>query len=61
MEQAHSKANKLIQGMLNRELIPGLSVALVDRNGPIWVEGFGKADLERGSPVDGRTVSADSR
>jgi CubicO group peptidase (beta-lactamase class C family) len=61
MEQVRSEAYKLIQGMLNREQVPGLSLALVDRDGPVWVEGFGKADLERGSPVDGRTVSADSR
>jgi CubicO group peptidase (beta-lactamase class C family) len=56
MEQVRSEAYKLIQGMLSKEQVPGLSVALVDRNGPIWVEGFGKADLERGSPVDGHTV-----
>jgi CubicO group peptidase (beta-lactamase class C family) len=59
MKQVRSEAYKLIQGMLNKEQVPGLSLALVDRNGPVWVEGFGKADLERGSPVDGRTVSAE--
>jgi CubicO group peptidase (beta-lactamase class C family) len=56
MEQVRSEAYKLIQGMLNRGQVPGLSLALVDREGAIWVEGFGKANLEQGSPVDGHTV-----
>ncbi|RDH91533.1 MAG: hypothetical protein DIZ79_06030, partial [endosymbiont of Lamellibrachia luymesi] len=48
MEPVRFEAQKLIQGMLNEDLLPGLSVALVDRNGPLWLEGFGKADMRKG-------------
>jgi CubicO group peptidase (beta-lactamase class C family) len=56
MGQVRSEARKLIRGMLDSGQVPGLSVALVDRHGPIWIEGFGKADLQQGSPIDGNTV-----
>ncbi|MHC4097650.1 MAG: serine hydrolase, partial [Planctomycetota bacterium] len=35
--------------------IPGCAVALVDSKGPIWIQGFGYADIERRSPVTADT------
>lgn len=42
--------------ILEREHIAGASVALVDRNGPIWVGGFGVRDRATGALVDGDTA-----
>jgi CubicO group peptidase (beta-lactamase class C family) len=36
--------------------LPGLSVALVDRNGSVWEEGFGYTDKTRSHPVDASTI-----
>jgi CubicO group peptidase (beta-lactamase class C family) len=35
--------------------MPGCAVALLDSNGPIWIQGFGYADIERKSPVTADT------
>lgn len=35
--------------------VPGLAIALVDREGPLWVEGFGHRD-DDGSPVTTGTI-----
>jgi CubicO group peptidase (beta-lactamase class C family) len=51
-----SEALKLINGMLEEEMIPGVSIALVDRSGPLWVEGFGYADQPTMRPVQADTV-----
>jgi CubicO group peptidase (beta-lactamase class C family) len=56
MAQVRAEARKLIEGMLDTGLVPGFSLALVDRDGLIWMEGFGQADLEQGRPMDGHTV-----
>ncbi len=56
MSSIRSEAQKLIQGMLDRGIMQGVSLALVDRNGPIWIEGFGQADVDSGSLVDADTV-----
>ncbi len=37
-------------------MIPGVSIALVDRSGPLWVEGFGYADQPTMRPVQADTV-----
>lgn len=36
--------------------VPGLAVALVDRNRPLWVEGFGQRDRQGGAPVTVDTI-----
>ncbi|MFW5814614.1 MAG: serine hydrolase domain-containing protein [Spirochaetota bacterium] len=36
--------------------VTGLSVALVDGDGVVWIRGFGEADTEAGVPADERTV-----
>lgn len=45
-----------IQIVLDREGIPGVGIALVGRDGPIWIGGVGVADLATRRPVDGNTV-----
>jgi CubicO group peptidase (beta-lactamase class C family) len=56
MTHVRYESMKLILRLLNEGLVPGLSVALVDRDGPVWVEGFGKANIETKERVDARTV-----
>lgn len=36
--------------------IPGLSLAVVNRDGPLLVEGYGLRDVEKNLPVDGDTL-----
>jgi CubicO group peptidase (beta-lactamase class C family) len=45
-----------IAKVLEREGVHGAAIALVDRNGPIWVGGVGVRDGETRAPVDGDTV-----
>ncbi|NVB82764.1 MAG: beta-lactamase family protein [Kofleriaceae bacterium] len=45
-----------IQLVLDREGIPGVGIALVGRDGPIWVGGVGVAELTTRRPVDGDSV-----
>ncbi len=46
---------KAIQDILTRSHIPGIGVALVNKNGPVWAGGVGKADL-----ATDRDVTADT-
>ena len=45
-----------IADVMAKEHIPGLAIALVDEDGPIWVGGLGARDRETGAPVDADTV-----
>lgn len=45
-----------IAAVLEREGVPGAGIALVDRDGPIWIGGVGVADRMTNVPVDGNTV-----
>ncbi|MES9838320.1 MAG: serine hydrolase domain-containing protein [Candidatus Thiodiazotropha sp.] len=56
MEAVRSEAKKLIDRLLEEEIVPGLSIALVDARGPVWLEGFGMADSRTGERVDSRTL-----
>ncbi|MES9976567.1 MAG: serine hydrolase domain-containing protein, partial [Candidatus Thiodiazotropha sp.] len=47
---------KLITRLLEEELVPGLSIALVDREGAVWLEGFGVANTRTGDRVDTGTL-----
>jgi CubicO group peptidase (beta-lactamase class C family) len=42
--------------VLEREGVPGVGIALVGRDGPIWIGGVGVADEITRTPVDGDTV-----
>ncbi|MEW8153292.1 MAG: hypothetical protein AB2765_01870, partial [Candidatus Thiodiazotropha endolucinida] len=44
MAGVRSESMKLISRLLEEELVPGLSIALVDREGTVWLEGFGVAN-----------------
>jgi len=44
-----------IAAVLEHEGVPGVGVALVDRQGVLWAGGVGVADLETGRPVDADT------
>jgi len=47
---------RMIPEVMQRENIPGLSVAVVDKNGIIWTEGFGFTDEQRTRPVTVDTI-----
>jgi CubicO group peptidase (beta-lactamase class C family) len=42
--------------VLAREHVPGVGIALVGRDGPMWVGGVGVADVATGAPVTADTV-----
>ncbi len=42
--------------VLAREHVPGAGIALVGRDGPIWIGGVGVRDLDTGAPMDADTV-----
>ncbi|MES9944492.1 MAG: serine hydrolase domain-containing protein [Candidatus Thiodiazotropha sp.] len=52
MEAVRSESMKLISRLLEEEIVPGLSIALVDGQGPVWLEGFGVANSRTGAGVD---------
>lgn len=54
--KVRSETLKLIQGILDEELVPGLSIALVDKTGPLWLEGFGSADNQKAIAAGPDTV-----
>jgi CubicO group peptidase (beta-lactamase class C family) len=45
-----------VRECVHTERIPGLSVAVVDREGLLWSRGFGMSDLATGVPAEPRTV-----
>jgi CubicO group peptidase (beta-lactamase class C family) len=45
-----------IAAVLAREQVPGCAIALVDRDGPIWIGGIGVADVESNTPMAADTV-----
>ena len=45
-----------IATVMAREHVPGVAIALVDRDGPIWVGGIGVADVESGAPMTADTA-----
>jgi CubicO group peptidase (beta-lactamase class C family) len=45
-----------IAAVLERDHVPGAAIALVGRDGPLWVGGVGVRDLDTRAPMDGDTV-----
>jgi CubicO group peptidase (beta-lactamase class C family) len=45
-----------LRTIIEREHIAGVSIALVDRTGPIWIGGVGVRDRATGTPTDGDTA-----
>lgn len=54
--QAPSGLRERIEPLLASARVPGCSIAVVDRNGLIWADGFGFADLLGGRPAQADTV-----
>lgn len=55
VEAVIDDCRKFVPKSMTKIEIPGCAVALIDSNGPIWIQGFGYADIERKSPVTGDT------
>lgn len=51
-----SESTKLITRLLEEEIVPGLSIALVDKKGPLWLEGFGFANSRSGERINTGTL-----
>jgi CubicO group peptidase (beta-lactamase class C family) len=45
-----------IPELMAEQGIPGLAVALVDKDQPLWIQGFGHIDDERSAPVNADTI-----
>lgn len=45
-----------IQQLMNEQDLPGLAMALLDREGIVWAEGFGTTERDGGRPVDTETM-----
>jgi CubicO group peptidase (beta-lactamase class C family) len=45
-----------IQNLIGEQDVPGLAIALVDRDGIVWSEGFGTTERDGGRPVDTETM-----
>jgi CubicO group peptidase (beta-lactamase class C family) len=45
-----------IAEILERDQLPGVAIALVDRDGPLWIGGVGVRDRQTGAPMDADTV-----
>ncbi len=56
ISDVRSESLKLIRRLLDEEMVPGLSLALVDSKGPMWIEGFGSSNADTGEAVSATTV-----
>lgn len=51
-----SGIDSLIDNLLKEWKVPGLSVAIVEKNKPLLVKGYGYRDMENRKPVTGHTI-----
>jgi CubicO group peptidase (beta-lactamase class C family) len=51
-----AELQKRIEGILEKTHTPAIGIALVNRDGPYWVAGLGKANLKSGKPADENTL-----
>jgi len=58
MHSFFDKYRQLYPEMMAKDKIPGISVALVDRDGILWAAGFGYTDYNRKTPVTRDTIFA---
>ena len=58
MSKILDEYRQTIIAKMTKNKIPGLSVALVDRDGIIWTAGFGYTDYNRKTPVTPETIFA---
>jgi CubicO group peptidase (beta-lactamase class C family) len=52
LEQLKQRIEKVVKD----QGVPAIGIALVNRNGPVWVAGWGKADLKSGRAADQDTL-----
>jgi CubicO group peptidase (beta-lactamase class C family) len=45
-----------LAAVIETEKVPGIAIAIIGRDGPLWVGGLGVRDLETAAPVDGDTA-----
>ncbi|TWT58274.1 D-alanyl-D-alanine dipeptidase [Thalassoglobus neptunius] len=55
-ENAVQKLEAAISYEMEQKNLPGLSIALVNRNGVLWSSGFGSKDLKGETPCDSETI-----
>src|SRR5512140_1303178 len=53
---ALDELQRRIAAVLERDHVPGAAIALVGRDGPIWIGGVGVRDLATRAPMAGDTV-----
>jgi CubicO group peptidase (beta-lactamase class C family) len=56
VERVLERADELIVEAMNERTTPGLGVGVVNGSQPVYVKGFGLADVERERPVTKQTV-----
>jgi CubicO group peptidase (beta-lactamase class C family) len=56
MQEVFDRQTQSIPGMMKESKIPGLSIAVVDREGVIWTAGFGYTDYDCKTPVTPETI-----
>src|SRR5688572_29602435 len=45
-----------VANVLETHRVPAVGIAMVNADGPVWVEALGKADIERNIEADGETL-----
>ena len=55
-EVASEAAHRIVEDFTRRSRIPGLSIAIVDRHGPLFTAGYGHRDLATGDPATPETT-----
>ena len=51
-EEAQKEAEKILQYLIQEELIPGASITVTKQGKTIWQAGYGYADLSKKTPID---------
>jgi CubicO group peptidase (beta-lactamase class C family) len=54
--QSIAELQQQLEKVLKDTHTPGMSVAIVHRDGPEWITGLGKADVATGTPVTAETL-----
>ena len=55
-EEAQKEAEKILQYLIQEELIPGASITVTKQGKTIWQGGYGYADISKKMPIDPKTT-----
>ena len=55
-EEAQKEAEKILQYLIQEELIPGASITVTKQGKTIWQSGYGYADLSKKTPIVPKTT-----